>query len=296
MKVRIGVGMGESRPSGSRPFLDVVDRIDELGFDSLWLPEVLTAPTLDPVTALAHAAAHNAHLKLGCTLVLPGRNIVRTAKELATLDVLSNGRLLTTFVPGLIRRGEADAVGIAAPDRGVMMEEAMPVLRSLWSGEKVTHHGRFGHFDDVTLSPSPVQAPLELWTGGTAPGALRRCGRLADGWLPSGCTPGEAEVGRKVIEEAAAEACRTISPEHFGVSLAYAAAPLGATQRRYLERRHRIGDLDQVVPIGPERLRSLVERFIAVGFSKFVVRPLEEPLSWFTELLSLADAVADLQT
>ncbi len=104
VKVRIGVGTGAAPVGGASAFGRLVDDLDELGFDSIWLPEVLTAPTLDPLSGLAFAAAHNPHLKLGTTMLLPGRNLVRLAKELSSLDVLSEGRLLTTFVPGLPRR------------------------------------------------------------------------------------------------------------------------------------------------------------------------------------------------
>ena len=99
-------------------FGGLVDDIDELGFDSIWLPEILTAPTLDPLVGLAFAAAHNPHLKLGTTMLLPGRNLVRVAKELATLDRLSGGRLLVTFVPGLPRQPESAAAGVAGRRQG----------------------------------------------------------------------------------------------------------------------------------------------------------------------------------
>ena len=118
VKVRIGVGMGVASAGAAASFAELVDDLDELGFDSIWLPEVLTAPTLDPLVGLAFAAAHNPQLKLGTTMLLPGRNLVRLAKELATLDVLSGGRLLVTFVPGLPRRPESAAAGVAGPDKG----------------------------------------------------------------------------------------------------------------------------------------------------------------------------------
>ena len=220
MKVRSGWGWAwRASPS---TFSRLVDDLDDLGFDSVWLPEVLTAPTLDPLVGLSFAAAHNPRLKLGTTMLLPGRNPVRLAKELATLDVLSGGRLLCTFVPGLPRRPEVDAAGVAGPDKAGLMDEMLPLLRSLWAGETVTHHGMAAHIDQVSLSPLPVQQPLEFWTGGMVPAALRRCGRFADGWLPSACTPAEVAAARVVIDESAAEAGRAISPEHFGVSVAYA--------------------------------------------------------------------------
>jgi len=296
VKVRIGVGTGTGANTGASTFAGLVDHLDDLGFDSVWLPEVLTAPTLDPLVGLSFAAAHNPRLKLGTTMLLPGRNPVRLAKELATLDALSGGRLLCTFVPGLPRRPEIDAAGVAASDKAGLMDEMLPLLRRLWAGETVTHHGTAAHLDQVELWPLPVQQPLEFWTGGMVPAALRRCGRLADGWLPSACTPAEVAAARVVIDESAAEAGRAISPEHFGVSVAYAPGPLTPQMARAIGASRRGVDPAEVVPVGIDGLRAMLEEFVAVGFSKFVVRPLAPPDSWRAELESLAEGVLDLQT
>jgi alkanesulfonate monooxygenase SsuD/methylene tetrahydromethanopterin reductase-like flavin-dependent oxidoreductase (luciferase family) len=128
------------------------------------------------------------------------------------------------------------------------------------------------------------------------PAALERCGRYADGWLPSACTPAEAAAARVVVDEAAARAGREISPEHFGVSLAYAASPLDPAMLAALGRSRRGVDPAQVVPTGLAALRAMLEAFLEVGFSKFVVRPLAVPGSWRSELEALAGAVLDLQT
>src|SRR2546426_6339989 len=293
MKIRIGIGVAAA---ASRPetLAEIVAGIDELGFDSLWLSEVLTGPVLDPVVALSWAAARNPRLKLGTTMLLPGRNVLRLAKQLASLDVLSKGRLLVTLVPGLTYAPEREAIGVDPKQRGAVIDEALPLLRRLWAGEIVSHDGAVGSFRDVRLSPLPVQQPLEVWLGGTAPAALERCGRLSDGWLPSLCTPDEAAAGRVVIEEAAAKAGRSISSEHFGMSIGYTATPIDpATARPMTARRPRsVGR----TPVGLPALRKLVEQFIAVGFSKFVLRPVVAPTSWRAQLEALATAVGELQT
>jgi probable F420-dependent oxidoreductase len=293
VKIRIGVGTGGA--SATTAALDeLVAGLDELAFDSLWLSEVLTGPGLDPVVGLSWAASRNPRVKLGTTMLLPGRNVVRLAKQLASLDVLCAGRLLVTLVPGLTHAPERDAIGVDPGRRGAFIDEALPLLRRLWAGETVSHDGPAGTFRDVTLWPLPAQQPLEVWLGGTAPAALERCGRLSDGWLPSLCTPEEAATGRAVIEDAAARAGRSISREHFGVSIGYARAPIDpATARAMSARRPRALEL---TPVGFSALRALVERFIAVGFSKFVVRPVVPPASWRAELEALAAAVGDLQT
>jgi probable F420-dependent oxidoreductase len=227
-------------------------------------------------------------------MLLPGRNVVRLAKQLASLDVLCRGRLLVTLVPGLTYAPERDAIGVEPKRRGAVIDEALPLLRRLWAGETVSHEGAAGTFRDVKLSPLPVQQPLEVWLGGTAPAALERCGRLSDGWLPSQCTPEEAAAGRVVIEEVAAKAGRSISSEHFGMSIGYARAPIDPVMARTMTaRRPRSVEL---TPVGLPALRQTIEGFIKVGFSKFVVRPIVAPASWRAELEALAAAVGDLQT
>ena len=294
MKVRIGIGTGGALDADA--LVAVIDAIDDLGFDSLWLSEVLTAPVPDPLVALAFAAAHSSRVKLGTTMLLPGRNPVRLAKECATLDALSNGRLLLTFVPGLGQEPERAAIGLRGANRNAAIEEVLPLLRQLWTGVPVSHHGQYADFDGVTLSPVPHQQPLEAWLGGMTPAALDRCGRLGDGWLPSLCTPDEAANGKKVIDEAAARVGRSISDEHFGISLGYSRGPLSERAAMTMAARSRGHDPHDLVPVGLGALREYILRFLEVGFSKFVVRPLAPPASWRSELEEVAEAVIDLQT
>ena len=181
MKIRIGVGAAGASATPAA-LGELVASIDELGFDSLWLSEVLTGPVLDPVVGLAWAAASNPRVKLGTTMLLPGRNVLRLAKQLASLDVLCHGRLLVTLVPGLTYPPEREAIGVDPKRRGAFIDEALPLLRRLWAGETVSHEGAVGTFQGVKLSPLPIQRPLEVWLGGN--GARRpRALRPALGWL-----------------------------------------------------------------------------------------------------------------
>jgi probable F420-dependent oxidoreductase len=295
LKVRIGVGVGAAGLDGTGVAALAGDLVD-LGFDSLWLPEVLSRPGLDPLVGLAWAAASHPRLKIGTTMLLPGRNPIRLAKQVASLDALCGGRFLVTFVTGLVRGPERGAVGVEPAARGTVVDELLPLLRRLWAGERVTYDGPAGQFPGVKLSPLPIQVPFAVWLGGIARPSLERCGRLADGWLPALCSPVEAAQGRTVVEEAAAAAKRAIDPEHFGVSIGYARRALSGPSAATLVSRVGGRPLADLVPVGLPALRELVQRFVAVGFSKFVLRPVEPPERWRPELEDLAGAVLDLQT
>jgi len=297
MKIRIGISAGGD-DLGPEAMAELGRSVSAFGFDSLWLPEVLSRPGPDPLVGLAWASGACPGLKIGTTMLLPGRNLVWLAKAIATLDQLSGGRFLLTFVPGLSIGGERSAIGIAPSERGALMDEALPVLRQLWAGETVSHDGPSGSFSDVSVSPRPAQDPFDVWLGGNVPAALDRCGRLGDGWIPAFCTPDEAAEGKKVIEEVAGRHGRAISPEHFGVSIAYAppGTDFGAAPVAALARRARGRPLDQIIPIGIDGLRTLLESYLEIGFSKFIVRPLTAPAAWGPELEALAAGVGGLQT
>jgi probable F420-dependent oxidoreductase len=297
VKVRVGIGGGGDDLSPDA-LAGLAHAIGDCGFDSLWLPEVLTRPGPDPLVGLAWASAVSPGLKIGTTMLLPGRNLVWLAKAIGSLDSLSGGRFLLTFVPGLGIGGERSAIGIPSASRGALMEDALPVLRRLWAGEVVSHDGPAGSFAEVSVSPRPLQNPFDVWLGGNVPAALERCGRLADGWIPAFTTPEDAAAGKVEIDRVAAEHGRAISPEHFGVSLAYApdGTDVAALASSPLARRARGRPLERIIPVGLSGLRAMVEQYLAVGFSKFIVRPMAAPSVWPAELERLAGAVGDLQT
>lgn len=296
MKIRIGVGMGAAAAADPGAFVATVQQLERLHFDSLWLSEVLTTPTIDPLAGLSFAAAATRKLKLGTTLTVTARNPVRLAKELATIDRLSSGRLLLVFVPGLTNPIEDRALAVPVSERGAWIDESLPLVRALWSGHTVDHHGPRFTYVGPAVQPRPVQDPLEIWLGGTARSALRRAGQLSDGWLPSLCTPAEAAAGKSAIDAAATAVRRSVDPEHFGISLSYAIDKLSAAQIDRIRKRRPTLDPGEVMPVGYAALRDLLCRYVDVGFSKFVIRPAEAPGSWIDELDRLAGAILDLQT
>ena len=177
MKVRIGYGLGTSGLT-DRPDLDVasvyaamVDALEDHGFDSLWLSERVTGNAPDPIVGLAVAAGRTRRLKLGMSvMVLPGRNPVLLAKELATLDVLSAGRLLPAFGLGAVNPAEQEAFGVRREDRAPWFDEALPLLRRFWTEDCVVHDGDRFHYGGVQVLPKPLQTPPDVWLGGIGPG------------------------------------------------------------------------------------------------------------------------------
>lgn len=295
MKVRIAVAPG-GRDWSTDAYVGLVDGLEARGFDTMWLSDVPLSPTIDPLVGLSFAAGRTTKLKLGANIVPLGRNPLLLAKELAQIDQLSGGRLLLMMVPGIGQPAEREALGVAGSDRGAYLDEFLPLLRRFWSGEAVDHHSARFNFSGVTLSPLPVQDPLELWLGGMGPRALERAGHLADGWLGAALTPAEAGAAKLKIEKAAADAVRTVDPEHFGLSIAYTQSEPSAEALALLARRRPGVEPTQLLPSGAGALRTLLTALVSEGLSKFVLRPSTPGTPIADELDWLADTVLDLQT
>jgi len=297
MKIRIGFGLGARTGVDSQArFRQMVDELEHLGFDSLWVSERLSAPGPDPVVAMAMAAARTERLKIGMSvMVLPGRNPVVVAKELASLDVLSDGRLLPAFGLGAANAVEHQAFGVQRSERARIFDESLALMRRLWTEDHVTHQG--GRFDvtDVTIRPKPLQSPLEVWLGGIAPSELRRVGRLSDGWLPSFVTVADVERGIPAVTSIAAAHDRAIDPEHYGVLIPYANHPVDDAVLGLLAQRRPEVDPTELVATSLEQLVSMIERFVSVGASKFVAVPFAPLEDIAAELGELSEAVRPLE-
>lgn len=298
MKVRIGFGLGaRATVNTGEPFGALVDELERHRFDSLWLSERIGADAPDPVVGMAYAAGRTTRLKLGMSvMVLPGRNPLLVAKALASLDRLSDGRLLPAFGLGVVDAREQQAFGVAREERAPLFDEMLPLVRRLWSEESVDHAGPAFTLENASVRPRPLQQPLDVWLGGIAPSEIRRTGRLGDGWLPSFCDVDDVAAGIPAVGEAADTVGRSIDPEHFGALVAYSRGPLPQLARDLLARRRPDKDPTAIIPEGLGALRATLEGMIEVGASKFVVLPIADPEDWAREIDELADAVLDLQT
>ncbi len=293
MKIRIGLGV----PAGGVDLAHFVDEAERLKFDSLWVTERVNAPTLDPIVAMTFIAARTSKMKLGASvMVLPGRNPVLLAKALASIDQLSDGRLLPAFGLGAANAAEHQAFGVARIERARIFDEALPLMRRLWSEDVVTHHGERFTLEGVTVLPKPVQPHLDVWLGGASRVELARCGRLGDGWLPSFATAETVRVGIDVVNDAAAAADRAIDPEHFGVLLPYVEGQIPAPLADVVRARQPDARPEDAIATSKAQLRERIESYVAVGASKFVLFPYAGVPDWSDELEALAQDLLPLQT
>ena len=298
-KVRIGYGLGTSTTLNGPSYGTVVDSLEALGFDSLWLSERISGPAPDPLVAMAYGAGRTERLKFGMSvMVLPCRNPVVLAKELATLANMSGGRLLPAFGLGAVDPVEQQAFGVQRGERAQLFDEMLTVMRHCWTGESFTHHGNRYDYDEIRVQPAATK--MEVWLGGIAPSELRRVGRMADGWLPSFVTPADATAGRTVIEDVCAEHDRQIEHDHFGVLVPYSFGPIPDRLLALLaKRRPDLTDPSELVPTSWEGLTDLIRQFIEVGTSKFVVLPLAEPENadaWVAHLAEAAEVLLPIGT
>ena len=204
--MKVGLAFASSIAIDGAESLEVCRRAQAAGFESLWggehviLPDSIASkypytpdgkipaepdtPIPDPLIWLAYAAAAAPTMKLGtCILIVPQRNPLVLAKELATLDQLSGGRLELGLGVGWMKE-EFDALGIDWARRGARNDEYIAAMRALWSGPHAQFHGEFVDFEPATCSPRPVNGSIPILVGGDSDAALRRAVRLADGYFP----------------------------------------------------------------------------------------------------------------
>jgi probable F420-dependent oxidoreductase len=182
-----------AEPEGAARIAALAER---LGYDSLWAGEHVVVPSprvapspmepeepiLDPLVALSYLAAHTERIRLGTgVIILPQRNPLVLAKQVASLDVLSSGRLILGIGVAYLEP-EMRAIGVPMEGRGARADEYLAAMRSLWEDEAPSYSGRHVDFEGIDAHPRPVQRPLPVVVGGHTRAAHRRAARAADGW------------------------------------------------------------------------------------------------------------------
>jgi probable F420-dependent oxidoreductase len=199
--------------------VSLVELVDRLGYDSLWVGDHISfaVPVLDPLLQLAQAAVVSRRLILGTGVyLLPLRHPAPVAKQVSTLDHLTAGRLIFGVGVGGEFPKEFEACGVPHNERGARLTEAIAVLRKFWTGEPVSHAGRFyGPFAEVPMLPRPRQpGGPPIWLGGRSDAALRRTGRIGDGYVSYVVTPDMYRAALEKIAAAVTQPARV--PARFG--------------------------------------------------------------------------------
>ncbi|HET6306450.1 MAG TPA: LLM class flavin-dependent oxidoreductase, partial [Rhodopila sp.] len=253
------------------------------GVDSIWQTDriVSKAPILECMTTLAAIAGRTRRIKFGVNVVSAAlREPVLLAKQCATIDVLSDGRLLPGFGIGSPRGAEWEAMHIDTTTRGRRTDEALEIIRRLWSGETLNFDGRHFKLTNVSIAPLPAQPDLPMWIGGSSEAAIRRTARLGTGWQAGPETPeavGDIIAG---IQRALLETGRTVEPDHYGAAFGFRFGGSGdaGVAKVMAQYRARTGrDPRDLFAIGDAGaiLRRL-DDYIRAGASKFILRPIAD--------------------
>ena len=192
---------------------DLVGLVDRCGYDSMWVGDhvAFTIAIFDPLLQLAQAAVLSRRLVFGTDVfLLPLRHPTPIAKQVSTLDHLTEGRFIFGVGVGGEFPKEYEACGVPLNERGARLGESLTIMRKLWTGEPVSHAGKFFTFEGIRMQPPPRQpGGPPIWCGGRADPALRRIGRMTDGWMSYVVTPDMYRQGLEKIAIAASEAGRT---------------------------------------------------------------------------------------
>ena len=281
MTVSAGIGIANFSFDDARGFWKWVDVCEAGGIDSIWQSDRLISrdANLECMSVMAALAGATKRIKFGMNVAsLSLRDPVLTAKQCATIDVLSEGRLLPAFGLGSSRSRDYVATGTPTARRGKRMDESLEILSRLWAEEAVSTDGEFYRLDAASIAPRPVQQPLPLWIGGSAAKAIERTARWGTGWQAGIESADKVAPVIRAIKAKAAEFGRSIDEDHygagFGIRLGSADEPI---MQRYIAGFTRsLGKPpDAFTAIGgPDEIMAKLRGFREAGAHKFILRPI----------------------
>ncbi|MCB1685358.1 MAG: LLM class flavin-dependent oxidoreductase [Pseudomonadales bacterium] len=281
MTISAGLGIASYPFANPGEFWSWVDLCEDSGVDSLWQSDRIIGadPNLECMSVMAALAGRTRRLKFGMNVASLGlRDPVLMAKACATIDVLSEGRLLPAFGVGSARSRDYSATGTPTRARGQRAAEGLEILTRLWSEESVTFAGTHYRLEDASIAPKPVQKPLPLWVGGSAEAAVQRTARWGTGWQAGIETPAEVAPVIAAIKAALPAHNRQIDEDHFGAGFGFRFGspdePAIARYREVLQKR--LGkDPDGLMAVGDASdILGLIDAFRGVGVHKFILRPI----------------------
>jgi probable F420-dependent oxidoreductase len=282
MGIALGTGLATYPFETVAGFWRWVEQCENSPVDSIWQTDTLVSkePMLECMSAMAALAGATKRLKFGMNVASVGlRDPLLLAKQCATIDYLSNGRLLPAFGIGSIRSADWRASGRPTQRRGKRTDEGLEIISRLWRGEKVDFDGEFYQYEGVQINPQPKQAELPLWIGGSSKAAIRRTARVGTGWQAAFETPEQAGQVVADIKVALNEEGRDFDHEHFGTGInfrfgTFEDEAVAKTAERYDRVSGGRSAREAFAVGGAADIIARIEAFVANDISKFVMRPL----------------------
>ncbi|MEE8043388.1 MAG: LLM class flavin-dependent oxidoreductase [Pseudomonadales bacterium] len=281
MTYSAGVGIANFPFEDARGFWKWVDLCEAGGVDSIWQSDRFIGrdQNLECMSVMAALAGATKRIKFGMNVASLGlRDPFLTAKACATIDVLSEGRMLPAFGVGSSLCRDYSATGVPTRGRGKRTDEGLEILSRLWSEESVSFAGKYYQLDEASIAPRPVQQPLPLWVGGSAPQAIDRTARWGTGWQAGVDSADQVGPVIKAIKAATLKYDRTIDEDHFGAGFGFRFGnPEEGPTKAYIEAlTKRLGRApDKFLAIGDETVvMQRIHEFIESGVHKFILRPI----------------------
>ena len=281
MSVAVGLGLADFPFSGGNAFWRWVGVCEASGIDSIWQTDRLVSrqPILECITTMAALAGATKRLKFGMNVASVGlRDPLLLAKQCATIDVLSDGRILPAFGVGNSRAPEWAATSLNTKGRGKRTNEGLEIISKLWSESSVDFDGEYYQYRSASIEPKPIQKNMPLWIGGSSDAAIRRTARFGTGWQAAFESPKEIPEILDSIKAALVRENRRIADDHYGAAFAYrfgsrSDPSVARASKFYRERLGRDPITTFVVGDGSDILARIAD-YIDAGVSKFILRPI----------------------
>ena len=280
----VGLGLGVSRfPFDSaKDYWKWIDHCEDKKVNSIWQTDRLVSSEamLECMSTMAAIAGRTEHIRFGMNVAsIALRDPLLTAKQCATIDFLSDGRMLPAFGLGSAFSRDYVATGTATKRRGKKADEALELLGRLWTENSVSYEGEFFQYDDACIEPKPANPDIPLWIGGSSDIAIKRTARLGTGWLGGIDTPEQAAKVVSGVKVALQETGRSIDEDHYGASFLYRFGspedPIVARTAEGFKARIKAGSADRYLVAGSaEDVIRRIGEFLEAGCQKFVLLPM----------------------
>ena len=281
MTVGIGIGVSRFPFDSARDYWRWVDYCELHGVDSIWQTDRLVShdAMLECMSTMAGLAGRTENVRFGMNVAsIALRDPLLMAKQCATIDYLSDGRLLPAFGLGSAFSQDYSATGIATKRRGKKADEALQLIAKLWTEDSVTFDGEFFQYDQACISPKPANPNIPLWIGGSSEIAMKRTAKYGTGWLGGIDTPAQAKIVVDGIKAALQETGRTIDEDHYGASFLFR---FGSDQDEIVQRTTK--GLSARLKEAPDQyfiagdagaMINRIQDFLDAGCQKFVMLPM----------------------